>query len=53
MLKTPGDIIFLHVCTTNEDLDVWLLMYKVQEDKNFCPGDINILQLCTTKNNEM
>ena len=42
-----------YVCPTNEDLDVWLLMYKVQEDKNFCLGDISILQLCTTNNNQM
>ena len=34
--KTPGDIILLHMCTINQDLDIWFLRYEVQQTGFFC-----------------
>ena len=43
MKKTPGDIIILQLCTTNDNHDVWLLRYLAQQTEFltfwaiFCP----------------
>ena len=33
--KTPGDIIILHICTTNDNHDVWFLRYGAQKTEFF------------------
>ena len=33
--KTPGDIIILHLCTTNDDHDVWFPRYGVWQTEFF------------------
>ena len=34
--KIPGGIILLHMCTINQDHDVWFLRYEVQQTECFC-----------------
>ena len=34
--KAPGGIILLHMCTINQDHDVWFLRYEVQQTECFC-----------------
>ena len=60
--KTPGHIIILHICTTNDNHDVWFLRYGAQQQTeffvildHFCPftplwtQKIKILQKWTTQ----
>ena len=33
--KTPPDVIILHMCTTNDNHDVWFLKYQAQKSQFF------------------